>query len=369
MQAAQLPPVAALNEFSRRYQGVWRDLEDIRNSQDGWPSWCYVPSAEAIKAYGKRARIGAGAVEIMTLVGALHALGSWRLSQNIYRFEPELAQAIIDTPLAASEVPVDILLRLPEWSLYIELPAGAGGLLEGLHGFWATLDYYDNFAPVLQFVTCNTGDLERRLAAGSGMIEGWNGMSDHNALTLYDLPLVPGMTIQETLDDSMRQVKGALSNPDHLSRRSALEAMAEMDAIRDSETLAAELFQPMLNLVLYLCAQEPDVEGGLPSRPVATKTKRGPRWFPAQKPAVREVGARVVKWIREARAQSTSRGDGEASGRSVTPHMRKAHWHGYWTGPRKDPEARNFSLKWLPPTPVGVKEAGGEVAPTVRVVE
>jgi imidazolonepropionase-like amidohydrolase len=124
----------------------------------------------------------------------------------------------------------------------------------------------------------------------------------------------------------------------------------------------------MLNLVLYLCAQEPDVEGGLPERPVATKTKKGQRWFPAQKPVVREVGVRTVKWIREARSQVASGSDIEASGRTVAPHMRKAHWHGYWTGPRKDPGARNFSLKWLPPTPVGLRE-GQAVAPTVRVVE
>jgi hypothetical protein len=37
----------------------------------------------------------------------------------------------------------------------------------------------------------------------------------------------------------------------------------------------------------------------------------------------------------------------------VRSHIRRAHWHGYWTGPKKEPEKRKFKLLWLHPILVG----------------
>ncbi|MDR1660399.1 MAG: hypothetical protein LBR94_08720, partial [Desulfovibrio sp.] len=51
-------------------------------------------------------------------------------------------------------------------------------------------------------------------------------------------------------------------------------------------------------------------------------------------------------------------GTGESAPRRA--HIRRAHWHGYWTGPRKPrpdiPEERQwrrFSYRWLHPMLVG----------------
>ena len=45
------------------------------------------------------------------------------------------------------------------------------------------------------------------------------------------------------------------------------------------------------------------------------------------------------------------------------PHIRRAHWHGYWAGPRKpkldmpeDQQQRRFFYHWLHPMIVGGKE-------------
>jgi len=34
-------------------------------------------------------------------------------------------------------------------------------------------------------------------------------------------------------------------------------------------------------------------------------------------------------------------------GGTVRPHIRRAHWHGYWTGPREG--TQTFVYHWLPP--------------------
>jgi hypothetical protein len=68
--------------------------------------------------------------------GVMQALTAWRLSQSIYRFEPSIYEEVASTPLD-SELPADLLLRLPEWCVYIEAREPN---VPDLHGFWATLE-------------------------------------------------------------------------------------------------------------------------------------------------------------------------------------------------------------------------------------
>ncbi|MCR3693455.1 hypothetical protein M8449_26645, partial [Citrobacter freundii] len=42
-----------------------------------------------------------------------------------------------------------------------------------------------------------------------------------------------------------------------------------------------------------------------------------------------------------------------ATGRQVRVHLRRGHWHGFWSGKRDEPEARKFSYHWLPPQIIG----------------
>jgi hypothetical protein len=60
------------------------------------------------------------------------------------------------------------------------------------------------------------------------------------------------------------------------------------------------------------------------------------------------VGDKIGEVIRQ---QRESIGDRKHTRR----HLRRAHWHGYWTGARGS-EDREFSYKWLSPMVVGVSE-------------
>jgi hypothetical protein len=62
--------------------------------------------------------------------------------------------------------------------------------------------------------------------------------------------------------------------------------------------------------------------------------------------------------------ESEDRGGTHASPR---PHVRRAHWHTYWTGPRKDPQKRKPVLKWLSPILVNVED-GADMPVTIRKV-
>src|SRR5690606_20327969 len=83
----------------------------------------------------------------------------------------------------------------------------------------------------------------------------------------------------------------------------------------------------------------------------------------ARKAGPRDVGAALRSALREHRASS-----GPTERRSPRPHIRSAHWHAYWAGPRADPDKRRIILHWLPPIPVNM---GGldEIIPTIRQVK
>ena len=41
-----------------------------------------------------------------------------------------------------------------------------------------------------------------------------------------------------------------------------------------------------------------------------------------------------------------SEGTGTGTGRTVRPHIRRAHWHHYWTGPGR----KSLEVRWIQPT-------------------
>lgn len=105
---------------------------------------------------------------------------------------------------------------------------------------------------------------------------------------------------------------------------------------------------PVVALTIYLCSQNADYERA--PRPEPSRTKKGLRFFPPDKPKIWDVGIRLGAAMR----QHTS---SEATGmnhNTPRPHIRRAHWHHFWTGPLTT--NRKLVVKWLPPIPVGLTD-------------
>jgi hypothetical protein len=112
---------------------------------------------------------------------------------------------------------------------------------------------------------------------------------------------------------------------------------------------------PIISLIFYLCVDEPDFGGVLrPHRPQPTRTKQGYRLFPAERVTRWDVGTRIGAAIRSARDRYEHEDRAAlASGRArPRPHVRRAHFHGFWAGPRKDEAKQELRVRWLPPIAV-----------------
>ena len=114
-------------------------------------------------------------------------------------------------------------------------------------------------------------------------------------------------------------------------------------------------------LALYLCTEDADYLRRQLSP--EKRTKKGIRLFPPEKPYVLEVGIRLGAALRDARARLNSDG-ADGSGRKVSrlPHARRAHFHLYWHGPKR----QQFIVRWLSLILVNIDK--GPIQPTIHPV-
>lgn len=100
------------------------------------------------------------------------------------------------------------------------------------------------------------------------------------------------------------------------------------------------------NGVAYICSANADIVPSYKppklSKPNNAKKRSMATWH--------DVGYRIGAELRSYERTKSERK--EHQGGTVRPHVRRAHWHHYWTGPR-DGE-RKLVLKWIAPTMVNV---------------
>lgn len=336
-------PKGFLVELGRRHPGVWKQIDRMRADRGGqWPEWCFLPIGAFASLIDGDGIFGPWQAREAAI---LAAVGTWRVTQGIYRFDPEVMEAVWDTPIEGN-LPVEPLYRLPEWCPYVETP-GRSFAGRTLHGFFVHLEWDENthrheFRYLL--------DLEAELFP-------------------YPLHLAPGKTLTQLVSAAVEeagQQASALGFGSQLS--GTLGSVEEL-----GEELAGEL-SPLLAVALYLCSVSADYRdragsGEEPGNPAPKKTRKGARLFPPQQPTVWETGYRMGADLRAARENSRSgAGGGAGPGASPRPHVRRAHWHSFWRGPKDDPDSRELAIKWLPPIAVNARGAE-DLDPTIRGVD
>ena len=338
MARKELSPFAPdrwIRELNRRYPSLWTDLrkgyEDpfriLRPGSSGMelmnsvPDWCVMPTLYPFliltDKYGERF--------YLTHMDELMTMGStyiWRCSKGVYRFAPEIYRALIRQPLSGN-LPQECLYHMPEWAVYIETP-GLSYERKPMEGFIAHLDYNLFSRGIdLQFAIFRSGIDQPKMIA---------------------LPLGEG-----TLLDAMDRVDKV--DEMFAGNTTNIRYVGSRDEYRQT-------FSSMLQLLLYLCSEEPDMPEI--EHPQQRRRLSGGVRSP-EAPRVWDVGVRVSAAIRRFNGRTTvateNREIGAAPGShaSPRPHVRSAHWHTYWTGPRDAVfPLRKPVMRWIPPLPIGM---------------
>ena len=241
------------------------------------------------------------------------------------------------------DIPCHALYKLPEWCVYIET------IDKEIEGFWAHLEQDMNDNKVeLRFVLMLKDDTNIPLA-----------------IHLGDWSVKEG--IERMLLEAEKQRKQILGN----------RALANIVPELGLPGKTVEKISGFMQLVLYLCAENIDIEN-MPKHP-KTRIRRSGQVDIVRKIRTWDVGVRLGATMRKYRNEEVldaiGEGDNEESQDSPSsdrarprPHIRRAHWHSFWRG-SMDGE-RELILRWLPPTPVNVKENDdGGIPAVIRKVE
>lgn len=322
---------AILDGFSKIYPGVWQSVDAFRalkgQNDFEWPDWCFMPNStfvHIVKNYN------ANLTDIQAIQDALKlsTLSKWRIGQGIYLFDPTLYDCLIQTTLDG-DIPSELLLRIPQWCLYIET---LGQKLDSheIRGCFVHLEFnVHSKTPELHFMF-DSDSLEQ-------------GKFSFIKLGQWSL-----------LDSIKRGIDHESNGTPESLKSQIMEIRKHREFILESQSA---ILQPVISLLLYICSINAEYSSkDHPLNTPATKTKKGIRTFPPDQATTWEIGTRIGAAIRKALAQSDSIASDskESTHLSQKPHIRRAHWHGFWSGP-KDGD-RQLNVKWLPPIPVNTIE-------------
>lgn len=302
----------------------WADslLSEKGKGLPDWPDWCYMPIAAAASFLIETEKQMSPLAQAQD-AAQLTALYIWRATQGVYRFDPDLGKELLKTTVTG-DLPCDLLYHLPEWGLYIESP-GLEMLDFEVHGFFCHLEY-----------DINTKGHELRF------------LIDTEQALLPIILHLGDWTLEEAINRMMIRSMAKTPFPDLMAAKSD-----------EAKELFRQVAQQCISLLLYICSQPQDITGEA-IKPQRFKTRRhGFRSFEPNSPHIREVGGKMGSALRAARAAEATEGGSGA----VSPHIRRAHWHSFWKGPR-DGE-RKLTAKWLPPIQVKMDGFDPDDLPTV----
>ncbi|MBF6065441.1 hypothetical protein IU500_34480 [Nocardia terpenica] len=242
----------------------------------------------------------------------------------VYRVHPELAESLADTEPGAT-IPCEVFCRLPHPDPFVVFPTplpaphdtGSKPVLEPpvymgmlVTGLTNQLELCSTADPRLHMLTVAL--ISRVHFEGSEPHYPWYGIE------------IPCFSERFTIEEMIRGVHRALKSSDPAADPNEIELNA---------------YRLAVSLLLYLCSDRRDI-----SAPTEVTANRKKRHVPGAASTVIDVGFDIGPKLFAARqAASAPSAD---SGKRVRPHIRRAHWHTYWTGPREQPTA---DVRWLHP--------------------
>lgn len=329
MKQPTYPPLELLKRTAAKYPQAWDQMDMFHrlNGRDGlpaWEPWCYVPIGAALAvALGDKPDTFDNRMAAMRDAQRIAALAPWRQSKEVFVIDPDMQDLLFEQ---ADDLKLDpeILLRLPYPSFYIQF----SGLAP--HGVFVHLEQDPE-----------AKDRELRL------------------LYLFPGGQTFGVPIHIDSGDLQQSIARTYEEAVRNTPEDSPEVRRLLIADAEGGARSASFYAKTLQIVLYLCAQNAEVA---PSSEQAFITKRSSdgrikdRYAEIRK---WDVGVRIGSAVRAYRASSTSHTAGNrapGTHASPRPHMRRGHWHNFWTGKKDTPDERKLVLKWVAPSFVGASQ-------------
>lgn len=339
------PPLKLLQQINAVYPRVWEQMKYFHdtNGEGGlsWNNMCYAPISAALACVTNGAdieQLPANEIRLANHTAPIvAALAPWRLDKQVFVLDAEMERLLCEDT-GDIEIPTEILMQLPYLCFYVDVNTL-------IHNQKRVTGFFVHFEddPINK-------DRELRILL---LFED----GDVEALPIH----IDEDTVYDSLIHTMKEAEKVLRN-----------IGSDIRFRYDNDFTNIEQFKTAvkcLQMILYICAQNADIQQD-PEQKTISKTSK----------TVRDKYSEIKKWdvgfriggaFRQYRQQrptdKTDVDDHEALNNPKThasprPHMRRAHWHHFWTGKLSEPAKRKLVLKWLCPIAVGLQD---EVNPVV----
>jgi hypothetical protein len=259
------------------------------------------------------------------------SIAAFRSTKFIIRLDPDMADMLVRTQVP-DKLPSSVFRHLPAWSFYLEIPKSiqAKSGIEDIHGAYVTIAASSGKTSLVVLAISNESTSE------------------------------PVLHIIREFGDIIDMAR--FIDPQGTDPKLATEKMIRSDV----------LIRYVTSVAMYMSSKEPDYESSVrPSNPTAIRSARG-MVFPEKKDAITlALGYRIGAAINAASKENTENTSSVTTGRTMPAHLRKAHWHHFWTGQRPDGSGignRKLVLHFLPPIPVNL-DNNEQLVATVRALE
>lgn len=318
------PPLLLLKDVSSKIPKVWQMIDlarplGLKNAKCSSRIFAPVETATAACIACQAGKAKGGRVDI-PYPSLVLALAQWRKDKEVFVLDPDLARILYEQD--DTSIPAAAVDYLPYPCFYVET-AGLDAYLPGVHGFFFYIGW----------------DTQTRKELMSFIFAGKEGK-----IYPFDIPL-DSPDLSECFDRMNRRKL--------LSKNAEIQARGRQELEqRDSVML---LLRCSLQVVLYLCACNAEIVPD-PEQESVMKRSNGSeikdRYVEIRKWDVGFVTGPALQ-AQKRRPQSEESHARDGSHAPKRPHVRRGHWHHFWTGAKSDAENRRLVLKWLPPIFVG----------------
>lgn len=245
----------------------------------------------------------------------LFVFSCWEKYKQIYRFDKTLYNTLTQDTLDGN-VPARIILeRLPFESFFIENPIQDDTGFE-YRGVYVIMMNGDTGKELLLYYVAQTPERDYRFCY---------------------VPLGVGeMTLEELMNTRNRHYN------------IPPKAIAASNSYYEQNVL---LTKKILNLIVYLCSEEQDTEKVVIRVPKGKKKETKVRKTYVGKKLGRTIYETKKRYVYDEKGAI-----GLGKGTPKAPHLRKAHYHSFWTGKKDKPEERKLVVKFVAPTYVNGEE-------------
>lgn len=244
--------------------------------------------------------------------GEIVSLGTWLLTKNIYRFKNEIAKELAKNEFEG-KLP-SFLINISELCIYVQTD---------------NFDLYLEGSKVHGVIFTITELCYKRVLVSTVFLE--SGAARTLVLLLSD-----GQTIEQCLNEFIKEFQDS-------------RAVFSADELADYQSLQKKL----INILLWFSLTDPDYSPLLPEnhkeKNGIQKIKGQPRLYEAEKYKPFIVGSAMANHIRTFNSDLFEF-NGVTSSNKRKAHLRRAHYHLYWLGPKGSYE--QYEFKWIPVTMV-----------------